>query len=574
MTHVDLKPRLTWGDVEITDVPFGLIFGSNFGVGENLYEIIESELFDGSVVTSDFTENRTLAFEIGILDEPDMAGLELAGARLEREAEKQRSLITFDPGDGAGTPWAVETYRAKLEFNRTDEFEGALIRVYSVEMQAHPHVRSVEEIVIPAIGAGSGVPSVRVTLQDPSTWTATAGGSSQSVSTTDDGTGIAVSSGVGPIVLTRTASVSFIGTPYLHVDYSCPAEHAHGLRVATPGEQLTPVGDPIAIGATRWRRIYALAVPATTPAIQFALGSSAESAPSMLRISGLVRSNDPALFAGTSRQLFQKFPTHGTARTAGNLHIRHENPLGEVLLHTWPDDGSGHNPSCRSRIASGPSSPADPTAASGFRTPLSAVNPLAFHIPIQQLPPGKYRLFARMKAATAGEALFEVTAGTAGLDIGDFGVEQWQPPVKIGTSYSLVELGSAMLPTARAAKGSELTSVIVLDVLSDFETSTIQFDDLYLLNASTGATVILPGGTHTQVFVGAPTIEHPFPSLMIGTKADKSDAVAIEAAAKVWESNPWPPGFMNVFSVCGQPNAAVSPSYFPRFLHNAYEVAG
>lgn len=763
---VDLKPRVFWGDVELTASPYGLVFGADYGSPETIREVLETELFDGSVVSSDRQDNREPTFQVAILDEVDIAGLELAGKRLEQEAQKERNSLRFEPGD-FGTPWVMETYRADIDFNRDDDFERAMVRIYTITMPAHPHVRSAELVVIPAAESGESTPDVREVVDggtSASGWSATRGSSSVPVTVSAGAVGVDVpvvrtnlvrngtfkvtsspwgaSSGsesvtrresaggrsggvldveahwgtnfgtvkwsyaspgvgfpiaagqrvdvrykyrfqndpeegpmpagflyryrnasgtqigadqfysatpfsgtawrevavklpaapsgaatvqvlprlgasytvggrwyiddfmvatsthstivgeyfdgdtpiasgvahawtgtpynslsvaraVGPVTLTRTGAVDFTDTPYLHIDHHAPES---GITVTADASPLELVAGPTVMGVGQWRSVYAAPEGAVSELV-FTLGSATAAAPAAFRVSELVRTTIASTLTETGRQLARSFPVHGTARAPGSLHMSHEQGLGQVLLHAWRDDGSGFVPSCRRWKVSGDADAVDETAATGAHTTLA--EPMHFAIPVQFVPEGTYRAFARVRCPfTVNDCDFRWEAATGGPSIGIGAVEESRRHHTVTPEWSIIDLGTLTLPTVRAAAGSEL---LLLMWLTSGEVS-VMVDDLYLTNASDGATVIMPSSDATHLWVDAPTIEHPFPSIMAGMEPDRSDAFAAEAHASVFEPLAWHPGTWAIFSVCDQPNAAVEASYYPRFLHNAYPI--
>lgn len=763
--HVDLKPRLFWGDTELTDCPYMFLFGAEFGTPETLREVLETELFDGSSITADRQDNRECTFQVAIVDEPDIYGLEMAGKRLEDEAQKERNLLRYEP-DGFGTPWVMETFRADIEFNRVDEQEMGMVRVYTVTMPAAPTLRSAEPVVVAAAESGEATPEVREVIDDGTSttgWSATRGTSPLTVTAGAGGVGAAVpvtrtnltrngsfkttaspwvastgtarvrrvesfggrsggvldveanwgtnfgtlkwsyaypghtyvvspgqrldvrykyrfennpdegpmpagflyrwrnASGtpigadqfysaaaftgtswrdvafklpappagatqvqiiprlgasytvagrwyiddfmvatsvhattvgayfdgstpasdgigygwsgtpynstsiaraVGPVTLTRVGAIDFTDTPYLHVDHYAAES---GITVTADGEPLTLASGPVVLGAGKWRSVFAAPEGAVNE-LSLTLGSSAAMAPAEFYVAGLARTTISSPLSSTGRQLFRSFPVHGTARTPGSLHMRHEEPLGQVMLHAWRDDGSGFAPSCRRWKVDGAADLADTSAATGAATPLT--EPMVFELPTQFVPDATYRAFARVRSASTVSATLTWQATTGGPTIGAGAWEERTAQRAITSEWSIVDLGALPLPTIRAAANSHL----VLQIELSSSAGSVLVDDLYLTNASDGSTVILDSALATNLWVDAPTIDHPFPSIMAGLAEDRSDAFAVESFASVFEPAAWRPGTWAVFSVCDQPNAAVEVSYYPRFLHNAYQI--
>lgn len=573
--HVRLVPRLTWGDVDVTDTPFMLLMDPDFSQGENLYEVLETELFDGSSVSSDSTENRTPTFRVAIIDSPDQESLALAGARLDREAEKPRNLLTFDPGDGFGAPWSVETYRAQTRVERLDDLEQSMIRIYEIEMQAAPHVRSVAPVVIPATGSGDPTPPpapVETVIYDGSS---IAGWSGEGGVLSPGSPGVvlaaSVPSGSGAnLRLTYEPDFSMGSDELLAIMHSKAGPISlEGLRVeahyaTSPNvEALTPLSS---VGNWTYYR-----VPAGRTVLQLTVSGSffdVSGRPFIAKIAvEQIKTASGMPYSGTARQLFRSFEVHGTARTSGTLRLSHANALGSVLVWSGAESGSYQPPSRRFKVGGGADVP-DTDAASGARTNISA-SPFEIEVPVGQLPDGLYRVAARVKADTAGEAFFTRTYTTVGSPLASFTpTGTVTPPHNLTTEYRIVDLGTEMIS---GAYGSSLSRRMTVQATGT-GTGTVWLDELYLLNTSTGAVVQVEAGAAKHVWINAPTVATPFPTLLGGIEEDGSDAVRLDPVADIFQPAAWSPGTINLFTACGQPNLAAEAEYYPRFLHNAYEV--
>lgn len=567
--HVRLVPRLTWGDVDVTDTPFMLLMDPDFSQGENLYEVLETELFDGSSVSSDSTENRTPTFRVAIIDSPDQEGLALAGARLDREAEKPRNLLTFDPGDGFGAPWSVETYRAQTRVERLDDLEQSMVRVYEIEMQAAPHVRSVAPVVIPATGSGDPTPpppTTVVSVDDCTSLTGWTAGSDIPVSdlsfTAEGDHLLLVASNptdipMEPFMSRLGLSVNMASTPFLRIEMSTVAPSGSvGIYL---NESLV---QPIATdGRYSYYPFSGILSKVGIEPIYPIYGRRLE-----FRVYD-ISAVDGIAFSGTARQLYRSFDVHGTARTSGSLRLSHQAALGSVLVWSGESQGGYQPPSRRFKVGGG-ADVADTDAASGARTNIST-SPFEIEVPVDQLPDGLYRVAARVKADTAGEAFFTRTYTTVGSPLATFTPESTvTPPHALTTDYRIVDLDTEMIS---GAYGSSLLRRMTVQATGT-GTGTVWLDELYLLNTSTGAVVQVEAGAAKHVWINAPTVATPFPTLLGGIEADGSDAVRLDTVADIFQPAAWSPGTINLFTACGQPNLAAEAEYYPRFLHNAYEV--
>ena len=213
---------------------------------------------------------------------------------------------------------------------------------------------------------------------------------------------------------------------------------------------------------------------------------------------------------------------------------------------------------------------ADTDAASGARTNITA-SPFAVTVPVDQLPQGLYRVAARVRADYTGSPYFTRTYTTLGSPLTPLPVTTTVTlPHDLTTTYRIVDLGTEMISGSYGSAMERMMAVQATDTSSG--AGTVWLDELYLLNTSTGAVVQVEAGAATHLWINAPTVDAPFPTMLGGTQADGSDAVRLDTVADIFQPAAWPPGMINLFTVCGQPNLAAEAEYYPRFLHNAYEV--
>ena len=84
--------RVFWGNLELTDHPYGFDFDANFGAGENVYEALAGLLADGEVVTSTRTSNREFPMAVWV-EAPTLDQAEDPEMALLAEAEAARTLL-------------------------------------------------------------------------------------------------------------------------------------------------------------------------------------------------------------------------------------------------------------------------------------------------------------------------------------------------------------------------------------------------------------------------------------------------------------------------------------------------
>lgn len=152
---MNLVPRFFLGDLDLTDYPFAVEFGAQYGSPENVTEVLNSLLADGELLSSTRTSNREMTLTV-IVEGSDMLALAEAEATLVREASKPANTLTIDPGDGFAPPTAFDTFRAGIDFDRNDAHEGQNLRRFVLTIPALPYGRS-ESLTTEV---AEGIPSV------------------------------------------------------------------------------------------------------------------------------------------------------------------------------------------------------------------------------------------------------------------------------------------------------------------------------------------------------------------------------------------------------------------------------
>lgn len=143
---MSLAPEWRIGDLVLTEAPFMVRFGTDYGTPENVTELLLSML-DGDIEVSPRTGNRTLSLPV-LIEDADLAALADAEALLLAECDKARNEVYVDPGDGFAEPLIFDVFRGQVTFERDDNFEVAGARQYTVTFRALPFARSVDEITL------------------------------------------------------------------------------------------------------------------------------------------------------------------------------------------------------------------------------------------------------------------------------------------------------------------------------------------------------------------------------------------------------------------------------------------
>lgn len=591
----ELVHRVLWGDLDLTEPPFALAFGADWGGPQPVSEVIESLLQDGEIEVSDRDANRSLAFTVYV-EGADMLDLaESAENLLLAEARKQRNEITLHPGDGYGPGYTIRTFRATPSNPRDEDAERQGLRRFDFTVPARPFVRSLDSVTIEAVASGGSVPSPNEVLVDGCTsaanWSRT---TSPGTGSSGTATGPTVSSSAiraaftwtGPegrgivttrVRLTRTGlSADMSSTTLLKVDTSAESPAATSMTFEINGSPATPIAQA---DGTFWFDCRDIATVTDFAAeVTSLVYRQQQPAPwtVALKVHNIWRTNITPII-GTGRQQFRTAPVLGSARTEGSIVVAHETQaLGDdVMLYTIPADGSGHQPACRQYRTSGPTSPttgggAADTASGAWES--IAGGPVVFDVPARTVPTGSYAILARLRSAVAG---YKSVTARAGVLLGATSLPAWESTTtpNLGTTWGLTELGSVSLPPIGLPVNS--TGFVRLEIES---TDDVQIDELYICNLTAGALTIVScgtgtpaaGGASSRLWVDTASLDVPHPSIWVGTQSDRSDARhASDYLAEM--PHQLPPGLLNVFALSS--NAvlpAVSLEYFPQWhFHSA-----
>lgn len=592
----DLVYRVIWGGLDLTDAPFGFEFGADWGAPQSAVEVIDSLLQDGEIEISPRDSNRTISFSV-LVEGGDLHALAKAEELLAAQARKQRNEILVDPGDGWAAPFVLTTFKASVTQPRDDEAERQGYRRFNLTMQARPFVRSANPVVIEAIADGQ-TPSTPVTdtVDDCSVVGGWSRETTEAVSA-HDGRIEVVKGSPRPdrsisLRVNRAGVFSLTGTPYLVFDVALLAgESAYWstARLSVNGGELNTADiaaglfmDPVAVGPSPtpgMTRLWYKPGPTSITTLQLRVGVIAreENLPAFygaFQIDKVSRTNEPP-YVGTGRQQFRSLLVPGSARTEGSIQIAHEtSSLGDVVVYTNADDGSGYQPPCRQYRSAGGSITVDPTTASGALSPLNTSVPETYDVPAHAVPDGSYSIMARVQAAVAGYTTLTLNVSTL-MGSTELGTVTSNTIVNLTTGLQLVELAAEALPVVPVAPGSVAKVRLKLSCPTD-----VKVDDTYIFNTTVGALSIVSCGTGTpttggdsnRLWIETATLERPHPSMWVGTLADKSDRRHVSATNNVRSEMPHQlvPGDVNLFTLCSNAEqAAASAELYPNWYFHA-----
>lgn len=569
---MSIYPNWTLGDLDLCQFPFAVEFGSDNGTPQNIAEVIESYLLDGEFVLSDSTSNRTIVLPV-MIDDADMAALADAEALLVAECNKPFNRLRIDPGDGFGAATDFQTFRAQVEFRRSDNEEINGVRRYLLTIPALPQAFSTTVTVTPALTTAA-VPST-TTISD---------GTSATGWTGDFGPPTVVSGelrvdlalqqyGGDPYVwgiervLTYTGSVDMSTTPYLSIDvrYDVAApsgDFGYGLSCAADGVSLNLISMARTLDDTV---TYTFECPdPSVSTFRFTLVWAARfyspysSAPTAYAfVDNLTRTDSPPWPNSTSREQVRSLSLAGSVRTPGTLEVSHPtSALGDVLVHTCPDFGTGFQPgTMHFRTAGGGVSTGQPTVSGRL-----ASGSITLDVPINGMPRGTYAVVIRARKNTGTVSDESVTFEAQGL----LGANIFGPAVTGGTTfamesatYAIATLGTLELPTCDVAPQSdalqriEINSSLSADLRTDQVWLFFLGDHLgnrgHLTQVSCGTAAPSAGGSSNRLWLRSATVDRPLPSVLVGYDADMTDAHF--AADALWDQHEFTPGGMVVTTV-------------------------
>lgn len=602
---MSLVPRIVLGALDLTDIPYAIEFGYDLGAGQNVATEILSQLRDGEIISSDRTSNREATFSV-IVEGTDFDALAEYEATLVLEGDKQRNLLTVDPGDGFGAPTVFETFRAQVVPVRDEDLEMANMRRYSVSIPARPFGRSENMVTV-----GSDYVSDTVTISDDcestTGWSPMAGKSGNGYTPT-----FAVDSTAGNFV-TGTSAVKVTpapGAPFAFSGLSkqAPTAFAKVLSVAgTAGSYLTfamrttwPEVElqnvHVTSGAGRQRIAPINAGAVGNGFSRYALPLTSTSTITLLEVEVLqgIQAGDvtmPPLWvdsigvAGSSSaaQKMSEFDVEGSARTEGTFAVAAPSGvtgLGEVLLYTTPDKGDGFRPDLKRWLVSGTTTP-DSTAITGTYVTLESegLGARTFEAPATSFRPGGYAVLARVKsnAGTTIRPVVKAQLLQGATLIG--GVEATAGDLITlagATDYEVVRLGVLHLPPT-LPDALNVAAKIRFSV-TDEETTT-RLDELLVFPLEESALTWVKCGTgspsaavSSRLWLDGPSPEYPRGQLVVGTQAERTDARLARPVSR--GSHLLYPGRMfSYLMASGSATAGMDVSYFPAWHTHARWVA-
>lgn len=553
-----LNPRITYGDLDLTDYPFLFEFGADLGRPENMSELLGAVLADGDVPVGTRAGNRELNFSV-LVEEADLQALAEAEPLLTAEADKQRNTLTIDPGDGIAVPSVYDTYRAQVTQVRDEDLEMNGYRRYTVTVPAYPFTRSE---ALTTVGSEFVADSDVIADDCESTTGWSLYGTGNSATITVDSTAGHFSTGTGavklvtePYVYDTTATTtsgawidSKIRKSGLSIDASGGGYFAFRFR-PEPGWTFNSYSASFYLTTSGGGRQAATLVASTAEDngyTRYLLTVPHASTITTFELEGRMSIWGPwgSLFpnpgwwfdslglagSASANQGGQSLTIEGSARSEGTLAVSAAVGLGDTLVYTCPDLGDGFRPDVRRFQTAGTSS-ADADAINGTYVP---GNTGVFEVPASSLRAGAYAVLARVKwSSTTFTLTLDAQTVLDGTPIGQTYSVGGAITVPDTTNYHVVRVGVLELPPHRVDAAAD--AVVELSLGG----SAIKVDEVLLFPLEDAALTWVACGSGTpsaavasRLWIDAPSAQLPFGQVVAGTQADRSDARFIQPESK------------------------------------------
>jgi hypothetical protein len=556
---------------------------------------VKSWLQDGSIVVTQGYDNREVRIRVRfrgpalVTPEEAEASLAAAEAALFAELGKPNTLTWSPPYGSAASVFVVVT--SSLEPEDDDFGEVAPdgpYSTYSVRLVCEAFVRSVSEVVSPALTGGGSTTTDVDTMGSATGGSATSNGVAATVvnaagpPTTNSATQSAVI-GNYTIAMTKTISSTTSSLKYLIVDWKGtvtgnPNFISNALTAFGDGVSLTRVANAASPTAGYTRTWFFVAASSVTSLrlewlSQVGVYPTPTPASRQMLLDNIAISDvKPGI--GTARQQIRTVAVSGSARTPGALAVESATAaLGDTLVYVYPSDEAttSYIPALRQFRTAGNAVTGDTSLMSGSWESI-VTSGVTYTIPVAQLPTGSYLLLARLATNVGGTPTITYTARTV-LNATNVGpAVTGAMTVTTVAAYQMYTLGKFSLPTLDLGPASPAS--VTLNLVAS---SACTIDEAWLFNITIGQLIQVQcgtgagavGGSARRLFVEPARVDTPRPTLRIGHSSDGSDAF-YPTATQSWQSPQFTPSEVNVFT--GTSNATDSGAslrYFPRWHTHA-----
>lgn len=570
-----ISPTWTLGALALTTSPYLVVQDTpDYGTPDVQTAVLTSLLGDGDIELTSRRGNRTLTLQV--LIEGSLTATATAEAALIVEMEKPFNRLTCNPGDGAAPSFSFTVFQGAVTYVRDEAREAQGLRLYTLTWRSLPWTESATEVVVPALAASGTTTTSVDTMAANTGWASTWNGNATTTNVVGSTLNVAspATAAVVTLVMTRTGSITTSSTRYLVLDWKLgpgtvlyPGTSISAISVSGTVSKVAEAASPT-LGYTRtW---WYVPVATSLASVQFSVATNdVSSTVRQLVLDNLDRS-DVRPASGSAKQQQRSLDISGSAPSSGSISVQHAtSALGDVLLYTCPDDGSGYSPPLRNYMSFGASVATDATAASGFTNHAGPTIVTLYDIPAKNLPEGEYLIVCRCRSTTATLSSATFFAQALNNNVAA-GTQYVTPPQVIPNTAAptFIRFGMMHLPTM--LQSSNDASIVRVGINNNTASSDLLVDEVYLFNMTTGRLSQVAcgtaaptfGGTSNRLWLDAPTVENQgLGALWRGTAADRSDAEGAYQDALSPTVHKFAPGTLKVFSVAMNPTTAVDVAY-------------
>jgi hypothetical protein len=528
MTTTTADHSLTLGSLLLTDSvedpDHGFVFnvlasGMSTGSGAAVKEIVTSLLADGDLVRITRYGNREVSFSVEITG-PTLGALAHGEAALRAEVGGGNTL-TWQAPDVLSVPTVFEVAASEMAQTFDDLDELRRRRTFMVSLTCSPAARSADAVTVEAIEAPPVTPTtVTVNAAD-----ATAGWSVNSGSSlVDAGTYLTASTTGSLLTLVLTlAPFNLTGTPYVTVEMAGSVPTYFSVDTGSGPVAITPwlaratgTGTVLYVFEVGEVDLYAISVTRKGSPVGGAGGFHT------FHMHDVSATDTPPQVS--PRQITRVIEVGGTERTPASIHVQSEDgidALGQCIVHTCPEDGSGYSPPLvRWRVSGSGSGATDATAFSGEYEVINTTSWVA-EVPTSALPEGGYILVARLRAQTAGvvsitwstSTIFPDAVTQQGFTVGAFNHD-----FAVGNEWEIVPIEVLSLPSVRTKAGKVQ---IALQVAA--ASPVVTLDEAWLFRDDDDCALTIVETDQPHLWLDSPDLDSPVPRVWI----DDGDATRV-----------------------------------------------
>lgn len=575
MTH-----SLTLGSLLLTDpLPdddHGYTFsvlaeGAGFGVAQGVREVVTSLLADGDIVRTTRFGNREVSFAVQI-EGPTLGALAHGEAALRAELGR-RNTLTWQAPDVLSVPTVFDVVDSEMQQTFDDLDELRRKRTFVVSLTCSPWARSADLVTVDALSVGAST----VSIDDGTSaagWTGSYEGSPAVVSTAWEAGSVGVAELDDAVTapdtwtMTRTGAVDFTSTPYLVVEVrTLASDAAPPINVSASADvaPLSLLSVRREAGSAYYEMIFDLRGTGATSALTFTHTSRVGDPWSGMFIRQLSRTSEPPGI--TARQQARIVDVGGTERTPASIHVQTASgtgSLGQCIVHTCPEDGSGYSPPLQRWRTVGQTRTPDATAFSGTYESINTTSWIA-EVPTSALPEGGYVLMARLRAQTAATVTVTWSTSTIFPDATTqegFTVGTVQHTFDAGNVWNLVKMDALTLPSVRTKAGKVQ---IALQVAA--ASPVVTLDEAWLFREDDDCALTIVETARPHLWLDSPDFDSPVPRVWIGDGS--TTKVHPGVGLKAMGSHVLSPEGTAVFTAALTDNPSTDATFYRRWHSNA-----